>query len=84
MYGKGPYFFGGPYYFGGFGGYFVLKSGLRILIWAPEVPFLEPTKWPKRGHFSHFGGTRNGASGVRNKILNFQYKLAPKTPKKTP
>ena len=31
MYGKGPYFFGGPYYFGGFGGYFVLKSGLRIL-----------------------------------------------------
>ena len=29
------------------GGVFVLKSGLRILIWAPEVPFSVPPKRPK-------------------------------------
>ena len=28
------------------GGVFVLKSGLRILIRAPEVPFLVPPKTP--------------------------------------
>ena len=28
------------------GGVFVLKSGLRILIRAPEVPFLVPPKRP--------------------------------------
>ena len=27
-------------------GVFVLKSGLRILIWAPQVPFLVPPKRP--------------------------------------
>ena len=32
---------------GGFRGVFVLKSGLRILIWAPEVPFSVPPKTPK-------------------------------------
>ena len=36
-------------FFGGFGGEFVLKSGLRILIRAPEVPFLVPSNWIKRG-----------------------------------
>merc|ERR1712016_422592 len=44
--------FRGPKWFpkclnGGFRGIFVLKSGLRILIWAPEVPFLVPPKRPK-------------------------------------
>ena len=37
--------------FWGFGGGLVYKSGLRILIRAPEVPFLVPPKWSKRGHF---------------------------------
>ena len=32
----------------------VYKSGLRILIRAPEVPFLVPPKWLKLGHFSQF------------------------------
>ena len=31
------------------GGVFVLKSGLRILIRAPQVPFLVPPKTPKMG-----------------------------------
>ena len=35
------------------GGVFVLKSDLRILIWAPEVPFSVPPKTPKMGHFGH-------------------------------
>ena len=30
---------------GGFGGYFILKSGLRILIQGPKMPFLVPSKW---------------------------------------
>ena len=51
------------------GGVFVLKSGLRILIWAPEVPFLVPPKTPKMGVFGYFGGTENGTSGARIKIL---------------
>ena len=33
--------------FGGFGGQFVLKSGLRSLFRAPEVPFSVPPKWLK-------------------------------------
>ena len=36
------------------GGVFVLKSGLRILIRAPQVPFLVPPKAPKMGHFGCF------------------------------
>ena len=36
------------------GGVFVLKSGLRILIRAPQVPFLVPPKTPILGVF----GTR--------------------------
>ena len=32
------------------GGVFVLKSGLRILIRAPEVPFSVPPKTPKMTH----------------------------------
>ena len=44
--------FRGPKWFpkclnGGFRGVFVLKSGLRILIWAPQVPFSVPPKRPK-------------------------------------
>ena len=40
----------------------------------------------KTGHFSHFGGTKNGTSGARIKIPRplLETKLAPKTPKKTP
>ena len=44
------------------GGVFVLKSGLRILIRAPQVPFLVPPKTPILdpgkvifGHFIFFG-----------------------------
>ena len=54
------------------GGVFVLKSGLRILIRAPEVAFLVPPEWLKLGHFSqfsHFGAAKNGTSGARIKIL---------------
>ena len=42
--------------FGGFGGYFVLKSGLRILIRVPQVPFSVPSKWQKQqlDHFFYF------------------------------
>ena len=36
------------------GGVFVSKSGLRILIWAPEVPFSVPPKTPKMGVFGWF------------------------------
>ena len=32
-------------------GVFVLKSGLRILIRAPQMPFLVPPKTLKMGHF---------------------------------
>ena len=48
---------------------FVSKSGLRILIWAPQVPFSVPPKTPKMGVFGYFGGTENGTSGARIKIL---------------
>ena len=41
------------------GGVFVLKSGLRILIRAPQVPFSVPPKTPKMGVFGYFGGTKN-------------------------
>ena len=43
------------------GGVFVLKSGLRILIRALEVPFLGPPKcqkWVILGVFGYFGGTK--------------------------
>ena len=51
------------------GGVFVLKSGLRILIRAPEVPFSVPPKTPKMGVFGYFGVTENGTSSARIKIL---------------
>ena len=51
------------------GGVFVLKSGLRILIRAPEVPFSVPPKTPKMGVFGYFGGTENGTSNAQIKIL---------------
>ena len=46
-----------------------LKSGLRILIQAPKVWFLEPRIWLKRGHYSHFGRTKNGTLDAQFKIL---------------
>ena len=64
------------------GGVFVLKSGLRILIRTPEVPFLVPPKTPKMGVFGYFGGTENGTWGARIKILRplFNTNTPPKTP----
>ena len=58
---------------GGFRGVFVLRSGLWILIWAPEVPFLVPPKTPKMGVF--------GTSSARIKILRplFNSNTPPKT-----
>ena len=47
----------------------VYISGLRILIWAPEVPFMVPLEWVILIIFSHFGGTKNGTSDARIKIL---------------
>ena len=51
------------------GGIFVSKSGLRILIRSPQVPFLMPPKTPILGVFGYFGGTKNGTWGARIKIL---------------
>ena len=64
------------------GGVFVLKSGLRILIPAPQVPFLVPPKTPILGVFGYFGGTENGTSGAGIKILRplFNTNISPKTP----
>ena len=31
-----------------------MQSGLRILIWAPQVPFSVPPKMPKMGHLIGF------------------------------
>ena len=68
------------------GGVFVLKSGLRILIWAPEVPFSVPPKTPKMGHFGfffgYFGGIENGTSGAQIKILKSLFNT--NTPLKPP
>ena len=64
------------------GGVFVLKSGLRILIRAPEVPFSVPPKRPKMGVFGYFGGTENGTLGARIKILRPLFNT--NTPHKTP
>ena len=67
------------------GGVFALKSGLRTLIRAPEVPFSVPPKMPKMGVFGYFGGTEHGSSGARMKILRplFNTNTPPKTPIKT-
>ena len=64
------------------GGVFVLKSGLRILIRAAEVPFLVPPKMPKMGVFGYFGVTENGTSGARIRILRplFNTNTPPTTP----
>ena len=50
------------------GGVFVLKSGLRILIRAPQVPFLVPPKTPKMTHFPI--EIPMGPAGVRGDWLN--------------
>ena len=42
------------------GGVFVLKSGLRILIRAPEVPCSVPTKMAK----NHFSVVQNGSQSA--------------------
>ena len=62
-------------------GVFALKSGLRILIRAPEVPFLVPPKTPKMTHFWRYG-TKNGTLGARIKILRpfFNTNTPPKIP----
>ena len=67
---------------GDLGGVFVLKSGLTILIGAPEVQFSVPPKTPKMSVFGYFGGTKNGTSGARIKILRplFNINTPPKTP----
>ena len=54
-------------YMGVLGGVVVLKSGLRILIRAPQVPFLVPPKMPKIGH-SH--GSSRGAAGLVELIFS--------------
>ena len=56
-----------------------MKSGLRILIRAPEVPFSVPPKTPKMGHFGCFWlfwGYRKWHLGGPNQHLKttFQYK----------
>ena len=58
------------------GGVFVLKSGLRILIQAPQVPFLVPPKTPILGVFGYFGGTEKGTWGATrncNVLFEFSY-----------
>ena len=67
---------------GDLGEVFVLKSGLRNLIRAPGMPFSVPPKTPKMGVFGYFGGTENGTSGARIKILRplFNTNTPPKTP----
>ena len=41
-------------HWGVLGGVLILESGLRILIWLPQVPFLVPPKKPKMGLFGCF------------------------------
>ena len=67
------------------GGEFVLKSGLRILIRATQVPYSVPPKMPKwviLGGFGYFGGTENGTLGAWIKILRplSNTNTPPKTP----
>ena len=62
-----------------------MKSDLRILIRAPEVPFLVPPKQPKTPkmtHFGRFGGYQKWYLGCpnQNSKTTFQYKYPPKTP----
>ena len=63
----------------------ISKSGLGILIQAPEVPFVVPSKRPKTAktaHFCRFEGTKNGTSGARIKIPRplLEIQTTPKTP----
>ena len=54
------------------GGFRGVSGGFRILVRAPEVPFSVPPKrwkWVILGVFGYFGGTENGTSGARIKIL---------------
>ena len=51
------------------GGVFVLKSGLRILIWAPQVPFSIPPKRPKWVFLAILGVPKMALFGARIKIL---------------
>ena len=46
-----------------------LKSGLRILIRAPKVPFLVPPKRLKWPCLSSLGGTKTGTCGAQIKLL---------------
>ena len=65
-----------------FGVVLVFKSSLRILIWAPQVPFSVPPKTPKMGVLGYFGGTENGTSGAQIKILKSLFNT--NTPLKPP
>ena len=51
---RGPIWVPKVSFLGVLGVVLVYKSGLRILIRAPKVPFLVPPKWLKSGHFSQF------------------------------
>ena len=56
------------------GGVFVMKSGLRILIWAPEVPFSAPPKtpiWSFWGVPTHNLAMLWTVTGVSDNFFNF-------------
>ena len=63
---------------GALGGVFILKNGLRILIWALELPFSVPPKTPKMGVLLAILGVPKmdvmDCNGVRGqKILIFSF-----------
>ena len=59
-----------------------MKSGLRILIRAPEVPFSVPPKYQKPPFWGVLGGPKKGTWGAQIKILRpiFDTNTPPKTP----
>ena len=59
-------------------------GGLRILIRAPKMPFLVPQKMLKRPVLVILGISKMARCPDQNSKTTFQYKLAPKTPKKPP
>ena len=52
---RGPIWVPKGVFLGVLGVVLVYKSGLRILIRAPEVPFLVPPNWLKRPHLANLG-----------------------------
>ena len=55
------------------GGVFVLKSGLRILIRAPEVPFSVPPKTPKMGHLATLGTILDPGKVIFGHFIDFSH-----------